>query len=331
MEVETAKNMAKGTPWVYRDILIMASYGFLYEIQMPDGSILMPYRSQNPNVQYLLDQITSVHGSILYRADIGWVGLPPGTNSYVLTMASGLPVWDRSDQIGPTGATGPIGPTGPQGATGSTGATGAAGPVGATGAAGPAGPTGAGGSPAFSLDSTLPLWRDSQVYLTRPCTSGSTLTTSNTVANRIVLQQFVVPAPRTFTTVLVRVQTTAAGSKMRIGAWNVATDNGPGTLIWQTSDLATTSSGNLTATISWVAAAGLYYLGFITDHVISLFAIPAGGFMAPGGINMGNSSPVPLSSLFFDTTYPTTTLPDLTSATMGYNSTLVAGVIIGVQ
>lgn len=89
----TAQHYAKDTSWVPRDFLISAMYGYLHEITMPDGTVLIPDREVNPSAQEILAQVTEIHGSILYRAAVGWVGLPPSVNGYVLALQNGFPAW----------------------------------------------------------------------------------------------------------------------------------------------------------------------------------------------------------------------------------------------
>lgn len=90
---QSALNMSAGTDNVPRDLLMMVSYGTLFDIE-PLGDITFErYRDVAPNAQYILDQVTDTPGSILYRAAIGWIGLPPGNNSFVLTMSNGVPLW----------------------------------------------------------------------------------------------------------------------------------------------------------------------------------------------------------------------------------------------
>lgn len=34
-----------------------------------------------PNSQLVLDQVTDIHGSLVYRAPIGWIGIPQETTA----------------------------------------------------------------------------------------------------------------------------------------------------------------------------------------------------------------------------------------------------------
>lgn len=91
--LQTAMELADGSDNVPRDLIMMASYGTLYEIRRENGQLAEVYRVVAPNAQLILDQVTDVPGSILYRAQIGWIGLPPGNNSFVLTMSGNVPMW----------------------------------------------------------------------------------------------------------------------------------------------------------------------------------------------------------------------------------------------
>lgn len=90
---QTADELVKGTDLVWRDMFVQCSFGSLYEIQFQDGTPTYRYRDVVPNAQLMLDQVTDTIGSLVYRAQIGWVGLDPGSNNFVLTMRSGLPMW----------------------------------------------------------------------------------------------------------------------------------------------------------------------------------------------------------------------------------------------
>jgi hypothetical protein len=92
LDLLTATEMVKTTTYVPRDFLVMAAYGRAYEIQAPDGTIWENYRDVN-NPQYMLDLLGDTVGAVIYRAEIGWVILPPASNGFVLTMEDGLPVW----------------------------------------------------------------------------------------------------------------------------------------------------------------------------------------------------------------------------------------------
>lgn len=91
--LQSAKNLAIGSDNVSRDLLMMASYGTLYDVYKPDGTLATSYRMVAPNAQLILEQITSVPGSIIFRSPDWWLGLPPANENYVLTMRGGMPIW----------------------------------------------------------------------------------------------------------------------------------------------------------------------------------------------------------------------------------------------
>lgn len=93
LELATAIEMVKGTTYVPRDFIMRAIFGRAYIIENEDGFKWPNFRDVTNNPQYVLDQITTTVGSIFYRADIGWVGLPPSDDSFVLTMQGNLPIW----------------------------------------------------------------------------------------------------------------------------------------------------------------------------------------------------------------------------------------------
>jgi hypothetical protein len=96
----TAVHMAKGTTFIPRDILMMAAYGKYYTIQQEDGFIWPWYREMTVNAQLVLDQVTDETGAMMYRSDVGWIGISPGSNGYILTSVNGVPTW-TSPSIAP--------------------------------------------------------------------------------------------------------------------------------------------------------------------------------------------------------------------------------------
>jgi len=93
-----AAALAKNTPFLERDILMMAAFGNLVQFTTPDGVTWIGARMANITAQQYLDSISTVDGSVLVRTSDGWVALLPGTADYVLTMnaGSGLPQWQPS-------------------------------------------------------------------------------------------------------------------------------------------------------------------------------------------------------------------------------------------
>lgn len=97
LSFQTAIEMAKGTEQVPRDILMMAAYGRYYVIMEEDGTIWENGRDMTNNPQYVLDLIGNTVGSIIYRAEVGWVLLPPGNDAQVLVSMAQVPQWVDSN------------------------------------------------------------------------------------------------------------------------------------------------------------------------------------------------------------------------------------------
>lgn len=93
LDLATAVEMTKNTEFVPRDFLMRCAYGRQYLIQNPDGTYWENFRDVSNNPQYVLEQLGSTVGSMIYRAGVGWVLLNPGNAGEVLTMSSGLPTW----------------------------------------------------------------------------------------------------------------------------------------------------------------------------------------------------------------------------------------------
>jgi hypothetical protein len=92
----TCAEWQKGTEYTWRDVAISLMLGTYLEIIEPDGTVLRSARLTNPNPQYILDLITQVPGSLIYRDAEGWKGLPRSTDGKVLALNNGLPSWQPS-------------------------------------------------------------------------------------------------------------------------------------------------------------------------------------------------------------------------------------------
>lgn len=101
LDLFTAVEMAKGTQYVPRDILMMAAYGRYYDVRGQNGEEYMPARDARPDINYMLDSITSTYGSMIFRDTGGWNDIPIGVNGQVLTLKGNLPTWEW-----PTGGAG---------------------------------------------------------------------------------------------------------------------------------------------------------------------------------------------------------------------------------
>lgn len=91
--LRTAINYARGSDQVARDILMMAAYGTLYEINHLDGTPVEYYRVVAPNAQLILDQVTDTPGAMLYRSPLGWLEIPPGSDGELLGITGQTPQW----------------------------------------------------------------------------------------------------------------------------------------------------------------------------------------------------------------------------------------------
>lgn len=84
LDIEQAKNFASETEYVYRDILMMAQYGKLFDFRDWTGGVSTPNRMVNANPQLILDQITTTWPSLLYRGGSGWIAIQPTGGGQVL-------------------------------------------------------------------------------------------------------------------------------------------------------------------------------------------------------------------------------------------------------
>lgn len=105
LEYETAVNLAKGTNFVPRDILMMTMMGTFYEIVDETGKVYRGWRFMVSNVQDVLDQLTNIRGSIIVRGVDFWEFIEPGNDGDALQMFSGDPAWGALPGTGPSGDT----------------------------------------------------------------------------------------------------------------------------------------------------------------------------------------------------------------------------------
>jgi hypothetical protein len=95
------------TTMVPRDWMTRLAMGVGFTFVQPDGTIVEGARVTNPNFNYILDGITDTPGSMIYRADIGWVPVTPGNPGQFLALdTNGMPAWiDAGDDIAYTSGT----------------------------------------------------------------------------------------------------------------------------------------------------------------------------------------------------------------------------------
>ena len=90
-----AAELARNTPFLERDVLMMIASGNLFSVRTADGKTYFGWRMANLNIQQLLNSITTTDGAMIVRVDGEWVSINPGPDGYVLTIdpTSHLPVW----------------------------------------------------------------------------------------------------------------------------------------------------------------------------------------------------------------------------------------------
>lgn len=93
LDVAFAESWAKGTNMVPRDILTMLAMGTFFIFEGDDCPPFQSWRHMSNNPQYWLDLITDVPGTVIWRSEEGWVGIPPGNSGDILTIVAGIPQW----------------------------------------------------------------------------------------------------------------------------------------------------------------------------------------------------------------------------------------------
>jgi hypothetical protein len=90
-----AIEFTQGTGLLPRDVLMAAAFGTLITGYLKDGRVLYGARVMADEIQPLLDGITSIPGSMLFRGPTGWIGVPPGNPGDVLTYQGSAqpPAW----------------------------------------------------------------------------------------------------------------------------------------------------------------------------------------------------------------------------------------------
>lgn len=104
-EYETAVNLAKGTNFVPRDILMMTQMGTFYEIVDETGKVWRGWRFVVDNVQDVLEQLTNLPGALIMRGVDFWEYIEVGNNGDVLTIVDGVPAYAPATGGGGGGTT----------------------------------------------------------------------------------------------------------------------------------------------------------------------------------------------------------------------------------
>lgn len=106
LDQETLRYLAEGCRYTWRDLMIRAMFGRLYELTAQDGTVWKASRDVDPNPQFILDMISQEAGTVLYRDQNGWFALSPGNNGDVLTYDSKnfAPSWQKPASGGGGGA-----------------------------------------------------------------------------------------------------------------------------------------------------------------------------------------------------------------------------------
>lgn len=92
--LQTAIELCKGTDNVPRDLIMQCSFGTMYDVYLPDGTLAEKYRMVAPNAQLILDQVTDEVNTMLWRSPAGWVALQVGNSGEVLTFTDSGPIWE---------------------------------------------------------------------------------------------------------------------------------------------------------------------------------------------------------------------------------------------
>lgn len=83
-EYQDAMDLSKGTPYLYRDLLMKAATGTLISFTDDTGRFWMPTRDAIQSIQPMLDSISAVPGSLLFRNSNFWAYVPPPSQDSIL-------------------------------------------------------------------------------------------------------------------------------------------------------------------------------------------------------------------------------------------------------
>jgi hypothetical protein len=97
-DVMAAEEFTANSPFLVRDVLMMAATGKLVSAYMADGTYWTGLNMAFPEIQTYLDSISNVRGTILFRGAQNWIALEPGDAGDVLTThgAGADPDWAPS-------------------------------------------------------------------------------------------------------------------------------------------------------------------------------------------------------------------------------------------
>lgn len=347
--IASAVALTRGSNWTWRDMTISMMTGSLFDFVLPDGTTLVSTFVTQPNGQFILDGISQDLGALLVRFDQGWFGLLPGNLNQVLTITDLGPAWAQSLQVGatgangPTGATGSAGATGAQGSTGPSGSTGATGPSGSPGATGPTGmagatgPTGSAGTtgatglsgatgPTGSPGATgatgaavnhqLVYSRDAPALKAQTMIEGATIDVGGATygGGNLLLTPIYVGIGQTLNTLVLTCPATSS-AHIHIGVYDVASDGGPGALLYDSGDLNATAATTFTQTVGVVASTGWLYVAVIASASVAFQTLQRGYLVSPISCHPTNASLHATGLVYVPETYGA--LPvSLTTATL---------------
>jgi hypothetical protein len=96
-EMVEAINLTVGSGWYPRDLLLRAMSGGLVVAYMADGRVLWGRQDMANNIEAMLDSIGMTRGSVLFRGELGWLALSPGTVGQALESGgpNADPAWQN--------------------------------------------------------------------------------------------------------------------------------------------------------------------------------------------------------------------------------------------
>lgn len=85
-EYQIAQGLAKDSLFIFRDLLMSAAYGKLVSAIDVNGLVWKGLRTMPDPIDELLDAITDIPGSVLFRGADEWLGLAPGLAGQFLQL-----------------------------------------------------------------------------------------------------------------------------------------------------------------------------------------------------------------------------------------------------
>jgi hypothetical protein len=106
LDMTASIDLSANTPFLPRDLRMKAAYGTLIEARLRNGVLLYGGRTVVTSASDLLDQISTVKGSLVQRGAAEWDAVPPSSDGFILQFNGTSGLWEATLPPTPPAAAG---------------------------------------------------------------------------------------------------------------------------------------------------------------------------------------------------------------------------------